>query len=95
AVSLALGFFVLGIFPALTNGVQRALASELSPEERRAGAFGFVNAVSGFGLLFAGIIGGWVWGNFGSEYAFLGAGISVLLGVGILLGVSRAPHSVP
>lgn len=86
---LVAGFLVLGLFPALTDGVQRAFASELSPGEYRAGALGFVNAVAGFGLLFAGIGGGFLWEHFGASFALTIAGIFVLLGIGILFAVRK------
>lgn len=83
-IILALGFLVLGFFPALTDGVARALASELSPESHRAGAYGLVNATAGFGLMFAGIGGGYVWEHFGSGYALFSGGILVMLGIVVL-----------
>lgn len=83
-VILLLGFLVLGLFPALTDGVARALASELSPRSHRAGAYGLVNATAGFGLMFAGICGGYVWEYFGANYALLVAGFFVIAGVLVL-----------
>jgi len=82
---LVLGFLVLGIFPALTDGVQRSYASILTSEEMRGGAFGLVNAVSGFGALFAGILGGLVWQKFGPQIAFIFSTIFVVLGLIILV----------
>ncbi|MBI5798861.1 MAG: MFS transporter [Candidatus Yonathbacteria bacterium] len=84
AVVLALGFLVLGLFPALTDGVARALASELSPESHRAGAYGFVNATAGFGLVFAGIGGGYLWEHFGVNYSLATGGVFVMIGIGVL-----------
>lgn len=81
---LSLGFLLLGLFPALTDGVARALAAELSPESHRAGAYGFVNAVAGFGLMFAGIAGGYIWEHFGSSVALLVGGIFVAGGIIVL-----------
>lgn len=81
---LALGFLILGLFPALTDGVARALASELSPGDRRAGAYGLVNAVAGFGLMVAGIGGGYLWEYFGSNYALIAGGMLVTLGIIVL-----------
>lgn len=83
-VILLFGFLVLGLFPALTDGVARALASELSPRSHRAGAYGLVNATAGFGLMFAGICGGYVWEYFGANYALLVAGFFVIAGVLVL-----------
>ncbi len=85
--TLVAGFFVLGLFPALTDGVQRAFAAELSQEDHRGTAIGFVNGISGIGLLLAGIGGGYLWQAFGGNTAFLVAGVFVVLGVAVLLSV--------
>ncbi len=82
--TLVVGFLLLGFFPALTDGVQRALAAELSDEDKRGGAMGLVNAVSGFGLMFAGIFGGYVWQYFGVTNALLLASIFIFLGITLL-----------
>lgn len=89
AVILSLGFLVLGLFPAFTDGVARALASELSPESHRAGAYGLVNATAGFGLMLAGILGGYIWEHFGSNYAVLVAGAFVVGGIILLSTIPR------
>ena len=78
---LIVAFLVLGLFPALTDGVQRALASTLSPEETRGGAFGLVNATSGFGLLFAGLVGGFAWEHAGSVTALTASGVFIVIGM--------------
>ncbi|MBI4120732.1 MAG: MFS transporter [Parcubacteria group bacterium] len=89
AVLLVAGFLVLGLFPALTDGVQRAFASQLSAEGQRGGAFGYVNAVSGIGLLLAGISGGFLWQQFGSGAALFVASLFVFIGLGILVTIRR------
>jgi MFS family permease len=81
---LIMGFLVLGLFPALTDGVARALAAELSPPEYRAGAYGLVNATMGFGLMVAGIGGGYLWEHSGAPVALLVGGMSVVAGIVIL-----------
>ena len=78
---LIVGFLVLGLFPALTDGVARALAAELSPPEYRAGAYGLVNATMGFGLMVAGIGGGYIWEFFGAPVALTVGGIFVMSGI--------------
>ena len=90
---LVVGFLILGLFPALTDGVQRALASELSPEEHRGKALGFVNATAGMGLLFAGVVGGYTWEHFGSTYALIGASVFVLIGLALLLRLKTTVRS--
>lgn len=85
-------FLFLGLYPAFTDGVARALASEISPEENRGGALGLVNAVSGFGLLFSGIFGGYMWQNFGVGSAVFVASFFVILGLTILLSIKESHH---
>ena len=58
---LAIGFFALGLFPALTDGVQRAFASRLTSEDLRGSGLGWLNAANGAGALVAGIGGGYLW----------------------------------
>lgn len=86
---LVIAFLVLGLFPALTDGVQRALASELSSDEHRGSALGYVNAISGIGLLLAGVGGGYVWQQFGVHYALALAGTFALIGVAILFTMKK------
>lgn len=87
---LLAGFLILGLFPALTDGVQRALASELSPEVIRGGALGLLNAAIGIGAIFAGIVGGFLWQAYGPATAF--AASSGVVVVGIIVFLLSAPR---
>ena len=84
--SLVVSFLILGLFPALTDGVQRAHAAKLTAEEQRGSAYGSLNAVSGVGVMAAGIGGGYIWQFFGPSWALLVATITVV--VGLLLFIS-------
>lgn len=81
---LIIGFLLLGLFPALTDGIQRAYAATLTHEENRGGAYGLVNAVSGFGALIAGVGGGYTWQAFGSGAAFAVSTVIVAVGLVVL-----------
>ena len=70
---LVLGFLVMGLFPALTDSVQRAFASQLTTEDLRGGGLGWLSATTGFGALVAGVSGGYLWQIYGSPTAFLAA----------------------
>jgi MFS family permease len=85
AWALAGGFLVFGLFPGLTDGVQRSLASQLSGEELRGGALGWLNAAVGLGALFAGIGGGYVWQAYGSGAAFFASTLVVVGGLILFL----------
>ncbi len=78
---LVFGFLLMGLFPALTDGVQRAFAAELSKENLRGGALGWLNAVSGIGALIAGIGGGYLWQIYGPTTAFFVASTITTLGL--------------
>jgi MFS family permease len=86
---LIISVLVLGLFPAFTDGMQRALASELSTANLRGSALGYVNAISGIGLLLAGVGGGYRWQHLGIGYALALAGLLAVIGVGILTTVSE------
>jgi MFS family permease len=85
AIPLILGFFILGFFPALTDGVQRAFASQLTSEDLRGSGMGWLNAASGFGALVAGVGGGYLWQAHGPAMAFLAASGIVVVGLVLLL----------
>ena len=75
---LIVGFLFVGVFSALTDGVQRSHLSHLVDDRHKATAYGYLNAASGFGALIAGVGGGYVWQNFGDTIAFA-------LAVGVIL----------
>jgi MFS family permease len=79
------GFLILGLFPALTDGVQRSLAAQLSTDELRGGAMGLLNAAVGLGALTAGVAGGYLWQTAGPGMAFLAMGGAVVVGLVLLL----------
>ena len=78
---LAGSFFLFGLFPALTDGVQRSLTSQISNIEVRGSALGLLNASIGFGALIAGIGGGFLWQTYGSTTAFLISSMMIILGL--------------
>jgi MFS family permease len=90
--ALAVGFFIFGLFPGLTDGVQRSLASQLSGEEFRGGALGLLNAAYGFGALVAGIAGGILWQAYGSGVAFVGASCIVVVGLVLFIFSVKGPR---
>ena len=82
---LVLGFLVLGLFPALTDGVQRAYASTLTSEDLRGSGLGWLNAANGFGALVAGVGGGYLWQAHGPTVALLAACAAVVTGLVLFL----------
>lgn len=74
---------IYGIYIALTDGVTKAMASDLTPKAIRGRGLGIFYMVTGFAALAGSIIAGRIWDVFGSSSAFwLGAaaaGVSCIL----------------
>lgn len=83
--SVIAGFIILGLYSAMTDGVERALASRLVPASKLASGQGFLNASVGISSLLAGVIGGGIWTKFGSGPALI-YGIA-MMAVGLLVFV--------
>lgn len=92
---LILSFFILGLFPALTDGVQRSLASQLTTAELRGGALGLLNASVGLGALISGIGGGYLWQAYNPATAFLVAGLIIMMGLVLFFFSSIKRESQP
>lgn len=86
---LVIGFLLFGLFPALTDGVQRSFASQISDSDVRGSALGLLNAAIGFGVLIAGIGGGYLWQAYGPSTAFVISGVIVVTGLALFLASSR------
>src|SRR3989338_2681406 len=87
--ALAVGFVILRLGSAFTDGVQRSFAARLTAAEERGSAFGLLNAAIGFGLLISGIVGGLLWQHFGAVTALtatLGLILVALIAFGLMDG---------
>lgn len=83
--ALAIGFVVLGLFSALTDGIQRSYIARIVPEEHRGSAFGYLNAAIGFGSIIAGVMGGLLWQNYGPIFALSTASVIIVAGLLVLI----------
>ncbi len=54
-------FATYGLYQAFSEGVSKALVSDLVPSHQRAGAIGLFYTVSGLGQLIASLVAGFVW----------------------------------
>ena len=81
---LILAFIVLGIFSATTDAAQRVHTSKVVDLPLRGTAFGLLNASVGFGAMFSGIVGGYMWQMTNPTTTLLMASIIVCLGLFIL-----------
>ncbi|OGY62886.1 MAG: hypothetical protein A2745_01980 [Candidatus Harrisonbacteria bacterium RIFCSPHIGHO2_01_FULL_44_13] len=86
------GFVIFGLYSAMTDGVQRALASKLAAAEKLATGQGFLNAAIGISSLLAGLAGGAIWTFWGSAAAFV-YGIA-LMSIGLLTFVNTPQRIV-
>ena len=78
-------FLVYGIYAAATDGVSKALVTDVIPKAQRGTAMGWFNGVTGFAALPANVLGGWLWSTFGPSATF---------GFGAWLGfVAAAPDA--
>ena len=72
-------FLAYGLYFGLTEGVEKAWVADLSPEDQRATAFGFYNAIVGLGALCASVVFGLIWTRASADAAFLtGASLAVV-----------------
>ena len=85
AFSAVIGFATFGIYSAMTDGVQRALAAKLVPDDKLASGQGYLNAAVGLSSLLAGIIGGTIWTKFGSSPALLYGAVMMAIGLAIFI----------
>ena len=81
-------FPLYGGYTALTDGVSRAWVADLVPATNRGTALGIYAAVTGAGLLIAGIWAGLAWHGTG-RVPFIASGIAVF-GIAIVLFLGRA-----
>jgi MFS family permease len=83
-------FAIYGLFPALTDGVAKALAVDTAGTAGRATVIGIYSSVIGVAQVAASIIGGMLWDKAGAQAAFyFGAAMSAL-SVALLLALLPA-----
>ncbi|WP_407312745.1 MFS transporter [Desulfosporosinus sp. SB140] len=83
--TLWLLFIVYGLYTAFTDGVEKALLSDIAPSDLRGTVIGMHAALVGVALLPASFIAGILWDNFGAQTPFyFGAGMGLLAVIGLL-----------
>lgn len=79
------GITLWGLHMGITQGLLATMVADTAPADLRGTAYGFFNLVSGIAMLFASVLAGLLWDNFGAPQTFIaGAVFSVLALVGIL-----------
>jgi MFS family permease len=77
-------FATYGVYVALTEGVEKALVSDIAPEDLRATLIGLHATFVGVGLLPASVLAGFLWNMFGAPAPFYFGGAMGLLAAGAL-----------
>ncbi|MCM8759951.1 MAG: MFS transporter [Candidatus Omnitrophica bacterium] len=73
-----------GFYMALTEGVEKSLVSQLSPDHLRASVIGLHSTLAGIGLLPASVIAGFLWQIFSPAAAFgFGGTLGIIAAVGL------------
>jgi MFS family permease len=85
-------FPLYGCYTALTDGVTRAWVADLVPAHSRATALGIQAAVSGIGLLVAGVWAGLAWNGTG-HVPFVVSGVVVAVLAVVLVVFGRSWHA--
>lgn len=92
--SVLLGFAVFGLYSAMTDGVERALASKLVASEVLASGQGFLAAAVGLSSLLAGLIGGAIWSLWGPTTAFIYGAVMMTIGLITFIRLNGHPANV-
>lgn len=79
-------FGVYGLYMALTEGVEKALVSDIAPQHLRATLIGLHATFVGIGLLPASLLAGFLWDTLGAAAPFyFGGGLGILAALGLWL----------
>ena len=80
-------FLIYGIYFGLTEGVEKALVTDLVPPEKRGTAFGFYNLAFSITVFPASLLFGALWTTFGAETAFLLSAVVSICAAAMLLTI--------
>jgi len=87
-------FAVYGLFYGLTEGVEKALLTDIAPPAERGSAFGWYNFAVGAGALPASLVFGYIWQQMGPKVAFgFGALLACLAGILLYLFIPPTPST--
>lgn len=84
------GIGLWGLHMGMTQGLLAALVADAAAEDVRGTAFGIFSFVSGFALLIASVIAGWLWETIGPGATFLtGAGFTLAGLIGSIIAMRQ------
>jgi MFS family permease len=92
-------FPLYGVYSGLTDGVEKALVTDLAPQNVRVTAIGVHAMITGIGLLPASLLAGLLWEQWGPAAPFLFGGLlglAAAAGLAVLLrgGTSTSPAAI-
>ena len=85
--TIIISFILYGLFYAFTNGIIKAILVETIPSESKGAAIGFYEGVNSIGLLFANLITGFLWYQWGAQTAFMTISI-IVFAIAILMTIN-------
>lgn len=81
------GVVLWGVHMGITQGLLARMVADTAPADLRGTAYGFFNLVSGIAMLFASVIAGFLWDQWGAAVTFYaGAGFCVVALIGLAWG---------
>jgi MFS family permease len=89
-------FILYGMYSGLTDGVEKALVTDLAPQNVRVTAIGVHAMITGIGLFPASLLAGLLWEQWGpaAPFMFGGAlGLAAAGGLAVLLPGTRTAHA--
>jgi MFS family permease len=92
---LIIGFIILGLYSAMTDGVQRAFGSSLLEPSLLASGHGFLQGAVGISSLIGGTVGGIIWTQFGPIQAFIYGASMMVVGLIFFVFVDAKKASTP
>ncbi len=85
---LGLGFVLFGIYKGSSEGVLKALVTDIAPSELRATALGGYHTIMGLVMLPGGLIAGLLWDSFGDWATFTFGIVTSAIALTMILGLS-------
>jgi MFS family permease len=79
-------FSIYGLYIAFTEGVEKALVSDIAPKELKATLIGLHATLVGIGLFPASLIAGFIWDTLGPQFTFYFGGLmGAIAAIGMLI----------
>jgi len=86
-------FIIYGIYFGLTEGVEKALVTDMVPENKRGTAFGLYNLAFGITVFPASLLFGLVWYEVSAAAAFLASAAVSLAAISLLTTIKAPQHT--